>query len=168
MTISRIDRDDERTFFCDIKEFTNNYYCEKKKVYFAGPWFDERANYLYNNVKDLLDKFKNLDVYYPVEHTAITPKKTYNDNVKQIENADLVIALIDRKDTGTAWEIGLSQGLKKDLLLLAIDEDSFKSSTNIMLAFCGKAILLKNLVNYLITNDEKYLYKVKNTWEGKQ
>ena len=170
--VARIDVEMPEKQFChDIAELLNEYYGDKEpkeKVYFAGPWFDDRALYLYNNVRFVLKKFSNLKVYFPQEHTAITPKKTFRDNVKNIQEADLVIALIDRKDTGTAWEIGLAQGLGKKILLVGIDEDTFKSTTNIMLAFCAPAVLLKNLVSYLLTRDEKYLYHVKNTWEGKQ
>lgn len=170
--VARIDVEMPENKFCqDIAERLNEYYGDKEpkeKVYFAGPWFDDRALYLYNNVRFVLKKFSNLKVYFPQEHTATTPKKTFRDNVKNIQEADLIIALIDRKDTGTAWEIGLAQGLGKKILLVGIDEGTFKSTTNIMLAFCAPAILLKNLVSYLLTRDEKYLYHVKNTWEGKQ
>ena len=170
---SRIDKEYEfgdSGFSLDVSNLLQMHRHKGKKtnVYFAGPWFDIRAQYLYNNVRFVLSKFEKFRVYYPVDHTAKTPKKTFDDNVKNIKNADIVMALIDRKDTGTAWEIGIAKGLGKKVILVAIDEDSFKSGTNIMLAFSGKALLLKNFTNYLITLNPNYFYKVKNTWEGKQ
>ena len=171
--ISRIDKvypGGDVEFEIDISKLIEKQQHNGKKtnVYFAGPWFDYRASYLYNRVRYELEKFEKFRVYFPIDHTAKTPKKTFEDNVKNIKNAEIVMALIDRKDTGTAWEIGLAQGLGKEVILVAIDEESFKSGTNIMLAFTGKALLLKNFVNYMLTRNTNYLYKVKNTWEGKQ
>lgn len=173
MKTARIDKEYENDlvgFATDVNDLLciHKHKGKKTNVYFAGPWFDDRARYLYESVRRELDKFEKYRVYYPVDHTAKTPKKTFDDNVRNIKNAEIVIALIDRKDTGTAWEIGLAQGLEKEVILVAIDEDSFKSGTNIMLAFCGKALLLKNFTNYMLTRNPNYLYRVKNTWEGKQ
>ena len=73
-----------------------------------------------------------------------------------------MIALVSSKDVGTAYEIGYAKALDKQVVLLCYNEDDFKSTTNIMLAFAADAIipvsdLPKLLVEDIYTGEQIYI-----------
>lgn len=114
---------------------------EKKKVYLAGGWFtpemEEEHTRIYEFIKD---KF---DVFNPKLESLITPNSTKDDmtqtllgNIRAIENADLVLVIYDRKDTGTIWEAGCAYANKKPILYYA--ETLGDKPFNLMLAKTGR------------------------------
>ena len=139
------------------------------KIYFAGPWFDTRANELYNSCYKICKIFKNnYDIYFPREEPSNdTPKDAFMNNVAHIRNSDIIIAMVSRKDVGTAWEIGMAYALNKEIYLLGYDETTFLSHTNVMLAFTGKCFTLNKLGKFL-NNDmkPKDFVTIENVWEG--
>lgn len=146
-------------------------------LYLAGPWFDPRAEMLLNYVQDSIWKAMELRVcqylpYFPKlggEAGQQAPSDVFNNNVYAIQNCDIILALVDRKDTGTAWEIGMGYALNKKIVLLGYDEDTFlKSKTNLMLALCGHCLTFEQLPDFL-TGDlkEEDMIKFNGTnWEG--
>lgn len=139
-----------------------------KKLYFAGPWFDERANELYSTCQSIIrycSSFTRYDAFIPREQINASPLSAFNSNVKQIKDADLVVALISRKDCGTSWEIGMAYALGKRIVLIGYDETSFLSHTNVMLAFTGEKATISEL-GKILCDDEYEQVEIKNNWRG--
>lgn len=135
----------------------------KFKIYFAGPWFTKKSNEVMMHCIDVAkDCARYIEVYFPRAHTADKPSKTFDDNVKAIQDCDMLIAFISEKDSGTAFEIGYAKALDKQVVLLCYNEDDFKSTTNIMLAFAADTIipvsdLPKLLVEDIYTGEQIYI-----------
>lgn len=146
---------------------------EKKKLYVAGPWFDEKAEALMINVKEAFRQYESVSAwepYYPNEHTQDSPMDTFIDNVNQIRSCDAVLALISRKDIGTAFEIGFARGLCRPIYILVLDDTDFYSKTNIMLAYStDKIIQFKDLWKFII-GKLRYtdLITLNDSWEDKE
>lgn len=147
----------------------------KPKLYFAGPWFDEEAKSIMDYAEwlqqALVDaKINKYDVYFPRQHNEATPYDTFMSNIEAIDDCDAMIALVSSKDVGTAYELGLATSDIRNIpvTLLGVDEDTFKSKTNIMLAFCTDAYIgVSDLYNFLTGNPVES-YKMTNTWEDKE
>lgn len=140
----------------------------KKKIYFAGPWFDKRSDKMYDCCKNIFKMFnKSYEVYFPREEVNKTPMEAFMKNVNNIKDCDILIALVSKKDTGTAWEIGMAYSLNKKIYLLGYDETSFISHTNVMLAFTGKCFTLNKLGKFLTnTITQNDFIAIENDWEG--
>lgn len=140
----------------------------KRKIYFAGPWFDERSCELYDVCKEIFDKFKfNNETYFPREAENETPLDAFQKNVTNIKFCDIVVALVSKKDVGTAWEIGMAYAMNKEVYLLGYDDSTFLSHTNVMLAFTGKCLTLDKLGKFLSGSiREEDFVKINNCWEG--
>lgn len=167
---------DDETFNLNLKASKYNsletlaysYNPPKKKIYFAGPWFDKRSNDLYNVCYEICNHFKNnYEFYFPREEVNNSPLEAFNKNVNNIKDCDIVIALVSRKDVGTAWEIGMAYSLNKKIYLLGYDETTFLSHTNVMLAFTGKCLTIEKLGKFLQnnTNSDDFVI-IENKWEG--
>lgn len=146
-------------------------YFKRKKLYFAGPWFDNKSSacmkyimHTYNLVKGSCE----YDVYFPCEHQYNTPSETVKANIHQIENCDLMVAFISKKDIGTAWEIGMATMLDKPIYYIVYDKDDLKSKTNIMLCYCAKGAMEMRNWRYFLLNHDVQLYKFNDSWEGKE
>ena len=145
----------------------------KKNLYVAGPWFDEKAEALMLNVKEVFKQYESVSAwepYYPNEHTQDSPKLTFVENINRIRSCDAVLALISRKDIGTAFEIGFARGLGCPIYILVLDDTDFYSKTNIMLAYStDKIVQFKDLWKFVIG---KLKYKdfvvLDDTWENKE
>lgn len=144
-----------------------------KKIYLAGPWFDPAALELCKFVEAVI-AYESEDLhttFFPRQGgntVNISPKAVFDLNVKHVNECDVVIAMISRKDVGTAWEIGMAHALGKEVVLLGYDESDFTGSkTNLMLAFCGKAMTLAKLTKYLRGNmtDKDWFKFDDNNWE---
>jgi len=141
---------------------------KERKMYFAGPWFDYRARRLYKTCEDIVEicnAYSPYTVYFPKNESSATPKEAFNKNITQIKDADIVVALVSRKDVGTAWEIGMAYSLGKPIILLGYDRTTFLSHTNVMLAFTGKCITIRQFPLFLKEKDYVTV-KIKNKWEG--
>lgn len=155
-----------------INKITLNNLPKGTKIYFAGPWFDYRSKELYHicqTIEKELFETNNceFDIYYPMSEINNTPKQAFTKNVKHIKNCDILVALVTKKDVGTAWEIGMAYSLGKPIYLLGYDESTFLSHTNVMLAFCGKCMTIKDYAYFLSNKIDKIKFvKIKNEWEG--
>ena len=150
---------------------------ERIKMYVAGPWFTEYAKAqldyfkkIYNEVKDdaNLCRYK---CYFPDEHNTGSAIDTFNSNIRVIDESDCLVALISEKDVGTAFEIGYARHKDIPIMLIGENEETFKSKTNIMIAFASD--------KWCITNKQLYnLFKgnigrddcvyISDDWEGKE
>lgn len=155
-----------------VHNSTNSLSKHKKNIYIAGPWFDESAKALMDATEEIVKKVKSplYNVYFPRSYSDENPENVYKKNVTQINKCDIIVALISRKDVGTAYEIGMGKALGKKIVLVAYDEDCYLSKTNIMLAFCTtECITIKKFAKFLqgsLTSSD--YVKINKSWEGKE
>ena len=134
-------------------------------IYLASPWFDDEAEAFCKDVEEFIISTGN-DAYFPRRHQFENAQETFDANVRNILNCDMLIALVFRKDVGTAWEIGLAYATDKPIILVGKDCSTFESKTNLMLAKCGSAMTFENLKKYL-SNDVSYdIIDFSKNWEG--
>ena len=138
------------------------------KLYFAGPWFTEKSAAFYDAVLTISNNcnlFSEYKTFYPRCQVNKKPFDAFVKNVSNIQDADMVVAFVDEKDVGTAWEIGMAYSLGKKVILLGLDETTFLSHTNVMLAFTGSCTTLRELGKLLVGKEYKTI-EIKNEWEG--
>lgn len=137
----------------DIKtKINNNNDAGRKKIYFAAPWFTEKAKAMYaicQYVHKTCSRKISYSIFYPKDFVHTSPEETFKEDVKQIIACDLMIALVDDKDVGTAWEIGMAYALGKPIYLVGFDESTFEKRTNLMLAFTGKCFTVDKFHKFL-------------------
>lgn len=141
----------------------------KKKIYFAGPWFSDKAQIMHascRKIYNLVKKFSDYDVFFPNDFHSDDPEECFNNDVKEILSCDLIVASVDEKDVGTAWEIGMAFALGKPVYLLGFDETTFQRKTNLMLAYTGKSFTIDKWSKFLMNglSDNDYINTDKN-WE---
>lgn len=139
-----------------------------RKLYFAGPWFTEKSAAFYDAILDIssnCDSFTDYEIFYPRCQVNRKPLDAFVKNVSNIQDADVVVAFVDEKDVGTAWEIGMAYSLGKKVILLGLDETTFLSHTNVMLAFTGSCIILREFAKFLVGKEYKTI-EIENDWEG--
>lgn len=104
---------------------------KKKRIYLASPFFNDEQ---VRQVRDLESIIENsgCECYSPSrdgikleinKSTYEDRENTFKDNVKNIENADIIVANITDLDTGTQWEIGYAKRINKKVILVSYDED---------------------------------------------
>lgn len=141
----------------------------KKRIYFAGPWFTDKGRFLHAACKKMYQLLKNqssYDVFFPNDFHDENPKNCFDMDVNEVKECDILVALIDEKDVGTAWEIGMAYALNKPIYLLGFDETSFMRRTNLMLAFTGKCFTFSKWSKFLTSGlgyDE--FVNTEKTWE---
>lgn len=132
-----------------------------KKLYLAGGWFtpemEEEHTRIYNLLKD---KF---DVYNPKLESLITKHSTNEQinntllgNVINIDNADIVVVIYDRKDVGTIWEAGYAYAKYKPIIYYA--ETLGDKPFNLMLARTGWFAKNEQELLSLLTENSTYRY----------
>ncbi|MCX6689363.1 MAG: nucleoside 2-deoxyribosyltransferase [Methanoregula sp.] len=99
------------------------------RIYLAAPLFSE-AEREYNRAIAGLLKENLFDVFLPQENGDISSARDrqayvriFTENKKALDNADLVVAIIDGADadSGTAWEMGYATALGKPVIALRTD-----------------------------------------------
>lgn len=155
---------------CNAKDImeTSPTCIKTKKMYFAGPWFDERSMKLYDaceQIQKICENSSPYKVFFPRQQVNNTPLDAFIKNVSNIQDADIVVALVSKKDCGTSWEIGMAYALNKAVILLGYDETTFLSHTNVMLAFTGKCATIYDLSNIFCDLSFPFV-KINNDWEG--
>lgn len=111
-----------------------------KKVYIAAPFFNREQLTRVSNIETILARegiaffsprslgvLKDLSPAERDEASSII----FNKNVEMLDWCDIVIAVIDDKDTGTIWEMGYGKGKGKKIIAFT----SYPSKpVNLMLA----------------------------------
>lgn len=143
---------------------------ERLNLYLAGPWFDTNSELLYeavSNIEGMVREHSFFNVFYPKFQISKTPKHAFINNVKHINEADVIVALVSKKDVGTAWEIGMAYAQGKEVYLMGYDETTFLSHTNVMLAFTGKCFTIDKWAKFLTHGlDANDYVHIPNKWEG--
>ena len=152
----------------DTELYTGSEY--KQNMYIAGPWFDTKAKKIMNTIHRIVDLTPSgmYNVYFPMEHTKDSPRQTFKDNVENIENADIIVALVSRKDCGTSFEVGMAYALGKRIVFVVLDYLDATSKTNIMLSYAADKIIDLKDFQKLLCKVSVNSYDVKDSWEGKE
>lgn len=129
----------------------------KKKIYFASPWFtpeqEEREERLKAKLRAL-----GFDVWSPKENAICgtfsdkeTRSKIFKGNIDNINDADIVFAVTDGKDMGTIWEAGYAYGFNEvcevtgapKIIIVYYCETLGDGKFNLMLAESGDIVITK-------------------------
>ncbi len=107
------------------------------KVYVAGPFFNQTQLDSMIAIESVLEKNSSeevpIDIFRPRDSTASAKKlnqdigagkdpsattrhNVFMDNVNNIDDANLVVALIDGRDIGTIFEIGYAYGVNVPII----------------------------------------------------
>jgi nucleoside 2-deoxyribosyltransferase len=103
------------------------------KIYVAGPFFNQQQLDTLTAVEAELEKHDNIELFRPRDSTASAKKlnkdigagkdpsqetrhNVFLDNVNNIDDADLVVAIIDGRDIGTIFEIGYAYGINVPII----------------------------------------------------
>lgn len=157
-----------------IENEKNKVKTQPLKLYFAGPWFDPKMATLYDGFEAIAQTVTNqgrciYDIFWPRRQSSAQPSAVFFNNVAHLTNSDAIIASISRKDSGTAFEIGMAKALNKPVYLLGYDESDLLSHTNVMLAFSGRFLTMDKFADFLAgTIKKEDFITVPDTWEGKE
>lgn len=137
-----------------------------KKIYYAGGWFtpemEEEHSRIYNLIKDKFDVFNpRLESLITKEYTQDDMTQTLMGNIAGISNADLVLVIYDRKDTGTIWEAGCAYAYNKPILYYA--ETLGDKPFNLMLAKTGN--VARNMDELLEKLNDEHTFKFKRVYD---
>jgi nucleoside deoxyribosyltransferase len=136
-----------------------------KKIYLAGPFFNPEQIKVQAYIEGLCRRLElpffspRLECLCPPDATPAQRTKTFQMNVKHIENASFVLARIDDYDPGTIWELGCA---------FAFRVPAFAYTTvsgrglNLMLSESGlKLVAWDKLANFLCGNKRTAV-----SWKG--
>ena len=143
----------------EVEQELGNECLFKAKMYFAGPWFDEKSKLLMDTVieiVDILGDYCKYDVYFPMLHKFDKPCEAFKADIEAMCLAAYSLVFISQKDIGTAFELGYMYNdtiNTKNIGFLTYDETCFDKKTNIMLAYAGNfSIAFKDIVEFLAGN----------------
>jgi len=130
-----------------VKSLTEQFDIYVPKIYFAAPFFNpsqiEREEWLIKELRHI-----GFRVFSPRENILLTPsatqeerEKAFQDNIKEINNCDLVFAVTDGKDIGTIWEAGYAYGKNKPVVYYN-ETIGASGKFNVMLAQSGNLTIL--------------------------
>jgi nucleoside 2-deoxyribosyltransferase len=141
---------------------------KRHKIYLAGPWFDAKSRQFYDavtNIYSLIQEKSEFELICPRDNANETPSAAFNNNVSDLQDCDLVVAMVSKKDVGTAWEIGYAYSLGKPIYLLGYDKTTFLSHTNVMLAFTGECFTIDDWAKFLLGMPVDFV-QINDEWEG--
>ena len=116
------------------------------KIYLAGPFFKPEQLATIERLEGMLSLLP-LEVYSPRKDGVLmimsreekkkNAKKIFDLNCCRIEEADVVLAVIDDRDVGTMWELGYATYRKREYLLPKIVTYTEKNyGVNVMIQEC--------------------------------
>lgn len=145
-----------------------------KKIYLAGPFFDDQQLKLIQKVEGTLHNNKSVKSFFSPRNgnsdqaddigSPRWAKATFLEDVNQIQKADVMVAILDyphaNPDSGTAFEIGYAYAHSIPLVLFQAEKDP----VNIMLSQGATAYLtsLNELKSYNFDQMPKQPYTGKN------
>ena len=99
------------------------------KVYFANDLFND-GTLMYNEhvVSKIEEELPDVEVYLPQRNDAINDKTQYADSLTivkadydELEDSDVLVAVIDSDDSGVALEIGMFYMMNKPIIGIYTD-----------------------------------------------
>lgn len=133
-----------------------------KRIYLAGGWFtpemEEEHTRIYNLIKDNYKVFNpKLESLITKDSTADEMSQTLIGNIEGIKNADIIVVIYDRKDTGTIWEAGCAYALNKPIIYYA--ETLGDKPFNLMLAKTGRFAKTESELIATLEDESSYQFK---------
>lgn len=131
----------------------------KKRIYLASPFFNEEQVKRVNLIRDHLME-NGIDVYSPMHDSKFKlgpnpgieqAKKVFDDNVDNILNSDIVVAIMDDNDTGTYFEVGVATSKSIKVIKVVFDADSLSEDNRSLVSD------FKSTVEYRYVNDSSTL-----------
>lgn len=111
----------------------------KKLIYLASPFFSAEHVDRIERVEEVLFNQKDYKTFSPRKEIVLVPDSSeedrnhaFNENVRNLDNCDLVVCITDGKDIGTIWEAGYAFGKGKKILYFC--ETLGGNPFNVMLA----------------------------------
>lgn len=96
-------------------------------AYIAAPFFTEKQKQRIHRVVDMVKHYEIIP-YLPMEFMVLKPdaskkerKSVFFDNVTKIARSDMMIAILDEKDTGTLWEMGCAYGMSINVISVYVE-----------------------------------------------
>ena len=93
------------------------------RVYLAAPFFTPEQVRVVERLERAIEDTGN-QLYSPrtdgvlskmsLEDRALSKRKIFDTNCREIAAADMVLAVVDGRDQGVTWEIGYAHGLRDD------------------------------------------------------
>ena len=145
---------------------------DKKRIYFAGGWFNPAQEEEHTRVGNFLNVLDFAETFNPrtsggdfkpgKETDAMT--LAFLSNCQHIDEADIIVAITDYKDMGTLWETGYAYKAKKPIIYYA--ETLGDKPFNLMLAKTGK--VAKTIVELftLLCDELSYKFVEVQNYEG--
>ena len=99
------------------------------KIYFANDLFND-ATLMYNEhvVSKIEEELPDVEVYLPQRNDAINDKTQYADSLtivkadyEELEDSDVLVAVIDSDDSGVALEVGMFYMINKPIIGIYTD-----------------------------------------------
>jgi len=132
------------------------------KVYIASPFFNPEQLELVKEIETLLDR-NSIDYFSPRSFGVIKDmtqeekknrmEEIYNSNISNIDNCNVMIAVVDWPDTGTMFELGyMAASCELDRTRKIITFTNKEKPVNVMLRYAieahasGIGMLSHNLV----------------------
>lgn len=144
----------------------------KKKLYFAGGWFNSAQEEEHTRIGNFLERHYFLEVFNP--RTAggdFKPGKdcdhmshVLQNNTDHIDDADIVVAITDYKDMGTLWETGYAYAKQKPIVYYC--ETLGDKPFNLMLAKTGRVARDVDELEELLINEEAYKFRQIYDFDG--
>lgn len=117
------------------------------KLYLASPFFNaeqvEREERLKKKLRSL-----GFEVFSPKENCFCPPdasqelrKKTFEDNIHNIDNCDAIFVITNGKDMGTIFEAGYAYGIHKPIIYFC---EGLTGQFNLMLAQSANVVLVND------------------------
>jgi nucleoside 2-deoxyribosyltransferase len=133
-------------------------------IYIAAPFFKPEELEFVITIEDAFAR-KGIMFYSPrsegilinqsAEEKAKNKRRIYETNIDNIVKSDIVVAVIDGRDTGTIFEMGFACGMK--IPIISISNKGY--GINVMLAECVRAH---------VSNINELLYALSNpVYKGK-
>lgn len=160
------------------------------RVYCAGPFFNSQQLETMVAIENVVDSFDETSIFRPrngaasakklnkdigagKDPSAETRKQVFRDNVENIDDADLVVALIDDRDIGTIFEIGYAYA--KGVPVMTFTDKGYGMNLMLaesVLAHCKGLGQLRHAMKMFVdgATEEQFesAFKRANLAEGKQ
>ena len=127
-----------------LNEFDDKIKALKIRVYLAGGWFDKYQIKAISYLENFLSSFNEFEVFSPRKNIVLKPNiskkeqdKVFKENLKQINEADIVIVSTVGKDITTLFEAGYAFAKNKKIIYTFFDERFNDITFNLMLAKSG-------------------------------
>lgn len=133
----------------------------KKKIYFAGPFFNPTQIEEHSRIYDVIKN--NYDVFNPKLAAIVSTSDSADrmvdillGNINALNECQIVVAITDTKDMGTIWETGYAYSCKKPIIYYC--ETLGNAPFNLMLAKTGLVARNEKELVELLNKEESWVF----------